>query len=221
METKARQGGFTLLEVMIAMAILASMALAMFVATNQTLNSKASTEGRDDATHAVIQGMNRISGDLEMAIMVKSKDLLGATFDGEYAFEGQEQRLDFVTMSHARFLADSKESEVVEVSYYLAPMPDEPNLQVLMRREATSIDKNLQQGGITYPILENVQSLRFEYLDAKSDEYKKTWDSKSIDFNNRLPQAVKITVETLLPDDEDKSTFTTLAPIQMKEPLNF
>jgi len=221
METTGRQSGFTLLEVMIAMAILAAMALALFVATNQTLNSKANTEGRDDATHAVVQAMDRISGDLEMAVMVKSKDLLGATFDGEYAFEGQEQRLDFVTMSHVRFLADSKESELSEVSYYLAPMPDEPNLQVLMRREATAVDKNLQQGGIAYPILENVQGLRFEYLDVKSDDYKKLWDSKSIDFNNRLPQAVKITVETLLPDDEQKSTFTTLAPIQMKEPLNF
>jgi general secretion pathway protein J len=221
METKARQTGFTLLEVMIAMAILAAMALALFVATNQVLNSKANTEGRDDATHAVVQAMGRISGDLEMAVMIKSKDLLGATFDGEYALEGQEQRLDFVTMSHSRFLADSKESEISEVSYYLTPMPDDPNLQILMRREATSVDKNLQQGGIAYPILENVQSLRFEYLDFKSDEYKKVWDSKSMDSNNRLPQAVKITVETLLPDDEEKSTFTTLAPIQMKEPLNF
>ncbi len=221
METKGRQGGFTLLEVMIAMAILAAMALAMFVATNQTLNSKANTEGRDDATHAVVQAMDRISADVEMAVMIKSKDLLGATYDGEYALEGQEQRLDFVTMSHARFLADSKESEVSEVSYYLAPMPDEPNMQVLMRREATTVDKNLQQGGIAYPILENVLSLRFEYLDYKTDEYKKVWDSKSMDSNNRMPQAVKVTIETQLPDDEEKSTFTTLTPIQMKEPLNF
>lgn len=221
MDRPGRQNGFTLLEVMIAMAILAAMALAMFVATQQTLNSKADTEGRDDANHAVVQAMGRIAGDLEMAIMVRSKDLLGATYDGEYGLEGQEQRIDFVTMSHARFLADSKESEISEVSYYLAPMPDEPNMQVLMRREATTVDKNSQQGGIAYPILENVQSLRFEYLDAKSDEYKKIWDSKSIESNNRMPQAVKITIETQMPDDEEKSTFTTLAPIQMKEPLNF
>ena len=90
-----------------------------------------------------------------------------------------------------------------------------------MRRESTAVDKNLQQGGITYPILENVESIQFEFLDNKSEDYKKTWDSKSMDFNNRLPEAVKITVETFLPDDEEKSTFTTLAPIQMKEPLNF
>jgi len=221
MARKGLQAGFTLLEVMIAMAILAAMALAMFVATNQTLNSKASTEGRDDATHAVVQAMNRIAGDLEMAVMIKSKDLLGATYDGEYGLEGQEQRLDFVTMSHARFLADSKESEIAEVSYYLVPMPDEAGLSILMRRESTEVDKNWQQGGIAYPILEYVESLRFEYLDNKNDDYKKFWDSKSMDFNNRLPEAVKITIETLLPEDEQKSTFTTLAPIQMKEPLNF
>ncbi|HEX5034789.1 MAG TPA: type II secretion system protein GspJ [bacterium] len=221
MKTPTRQAGFTLLEVMIAMAILAAMALALFVATQQTLDSKSNTEGRDDANHAVTQAMDRMAYDLEMAVMIKSKDLLGATFDGEYAFEGQEQRLDFVTMSHSRFLADSKESELAEVSYYLAPMPDDANLRILMRRQSTAVDKNLQQGGIAYPILEYVDNIRFEYLDSKNDEYKKTWDSKSMDFNNRLPMAVKITIETQLPDDEQKSTFTTLAPIQLKEPLNF
>lgn len=216
------QSGFTLLEVMIALAILASMALAMFLATQQTLNSKQSTEDRDDATHAIVAALNRMSDDLDMAVMIKSKDLLGANFDGEYAFEGAEERLDFVTFSHQRFVSGSKESDVAEVSYYLVPMPDEPDKRILMRREATTVDKNLQEGGTAFPLLENVESLRFEYLDPKGEgEFKKTWDSKSIDFNNQLPQAVKITIEAFLPEEEQKSVFTTVAPVRLTTPLSF
>ncbi len=221
MKQKAGQSGFTLLEVMIAMAILAAMALAMFVAAQQTLNSKAGTEDRDDANHSVVQALNRMSEDLDMAIMVKSKDLLGLTFDGEYAFEGGENRLDFVSFSHQRFIADAKESDLAEVSYYLVPMPEEAGRQMLMRRESTKIDKNLQEGGTAFPMLENVESLSFEYLDPKSGEFKKTWDSKSIDFNNQLPQAVKITIEAFLAEEEQKTVFATIAPIRMTKPISF
>ena len=80
MNTTPRQNGFTLLEVMIALGILAAMALAMFVATQQTLNSKQSTEDRDDANHSIVQALNRMSDDLDMAVIVKSKDLLGPNF---------------------------------------------------------------------------------------------------------------------------------------------
>jgi len=221
MNTTPRQNGFTLLEVMIALGILAAMALAMFVATQQTLNSKQSTEDRDDANHSIVQALNRMSDDLDMAVIVKSKDLLGPNFDGEYAFEGTEERLDFVSFSHQRFIADSKESDIAEISYYLAPMPDDPGKLMLMRREATKVDKNLQEGGTAYTLLDGVESLRFEYLDQKSGEFKKTWDSKSIDFNNQLPQAVKITIEAILPDTEDKTAFSTIAPVELIKPISF
>src|SRR5262245_57551666 len=103
MKRLTTQSGFTLLEVMIALGILTAMALAMFVATQQTLNSKQSTEERDEANHSIVQALNRIAADLDMAVMVKSKDVLGQNFDGEYAFEGGEERLDFVSFSHQRF----------------------------------------------------------------------------------------------------------------------
>ncbi|MFO1462565.1 MAG: type II secretion system protein GspJ [bacterium] len=221
MKTRGPQSGFTLLEVMIALAILAAMALAMFVATQQTLNSKQSTEDRDDANHAIVQALNRMAADLDMAVIVKGKELLGADFDGEYAMEGSEERLDFVAFSHQRFISGAKESDLAEISYFLVPMPDEPDKHILMRRESTKIDKNLQEGGVAFPLLENVETLRFEYLDPKSGEFKKTWDSKSIDFNNQLPQAVKITIEAVLPDEEQKSSFATIAPIQLTRPLSF
>jgi len=213
--------GFTLLEVMIALAILAGMSLATFMATNQTLQSKENTEARDETNHSVALAMRRMSDDLNMAVIVKSKDLLGQNFDGEYAFEGADERVDFVSFSHLRYVKDAKESDVVEISYYLAPMPDSPDKKVLMRRESTQVDKNLQEGGASYPILENVDAFSLEYLDPKSGDFKKVWDSKSLDFNNQLPKAVKIQISTTLPNAEEKTTYTTFAPIELSQPILF
>ncbi len=212
-----KAAGFTLLEVLIALAILAAMSLAIFGVTSQTLNSKGDTEDRDDIIHAMTLALGKISDDLNMAYIVKSKDLLGQDFDGEVYFQGTEERVDFVSFSHSRYLKNSKESDSAELSYYTVPMPDDPNKRVLMRREATQIDKNLQEGGVALPLVEGVESVRFEYYDPKEKAWKKNWDTKSVDFADKLPAAVKISIEVLMPEGEEKRVFTTLAPIELRK----
>lgn len=212
-----KRNGFTLLEVMIALAILAGMSLVLFYSSSQIIQSKADTEERDDAYHSVTQSMNRISDDLSMAFLMKSRELLGANFDGEINFLGTEERMDFVSMSNQRFIRDSKEGEAAEISYYLEPMPDEPGKKRLMRRQSPAIDKDLQAGGRAYPLVENIEGIHFEYLDEKSGEFKKLWDTKSVDFTNKLPQAVKIEIEVILPGEEQRTKFMTWATVEMNK----
>jgi type II secretion system protein J len=216
------QKGFTLLELMISLAILAAMSLGSFIAASQILNSKKLTEDRDEVHHGAVLVLNRISKDLNMAFLVKSKDLLGATFDGEFAFEGSEDRLDFVTFSHLRIIQEAREANYGEVSYFLAADPETNETKVLMRRESGTVDKDLQLGGSAFPLLSGVEALRFEYLDSKDNEFKKAWDSKSVDFGNRLPLAVKVEIEIYLPDEDRREKFSTLAPIELNQgPIGF
>jgi hypothetical protein len=191
--------------------------LAIFGVTSQTLSSKGDTEDRDEANHAVTLALGKMSDDLNMAFIVKSKDFLGATFDGDIPFVGSEDRVDFVSFSHSRYLKDSKEGDSAEFSYFLAPDPDEPTQRVLMRREATQIDKNLQEGGIALPLLEKVDGLHFEYYDEKSKDWKKTWDTRSVDFGDKLPAQIKIQIDMTIPGEEEKKTFTTIVPIQLRK----
>ncbi len=217
-----QENGFTLLEVMIALAILASMSLVIFISSSQILQSKSDTEDRDEAYHSVTQALTRISEDLNMAILIKSKDLLGQAFDGEVYFEGTEERMDFISLSHLRYIQDAKEGELAELSYFLEAMPDEPNKKRLMRRETATVDKNLQEGGRAYPMIEGIEGIRFEYFDEKSNEFKKAWNTKSVDFGNKLPQAIKVSIDVILPNEEEKTTFTTLATIRMNQaPMAF
>jgi len=226
-DTRRNQAGFTLLEVMIALSILAGMSLMIFASSSQFLNSKTNTEARDDAHHSVYLALNRMCRDLEMAFIVSSKDLLGQTFDGDLGFMGKEDRVDFVNFSHTRYVQQAKESEVAEISYYMEAMPDEPDKKILMRRESTVVDKNLQEGGRSFAMLEGISDVQFEYFDSKGGEsqkgeWKKTWDTKSTDAAGRLPRAVRITVELPMPGQEQKAKFTGIALIEMnKGPLAF
>lgn len=214
-ETRCPKAGFTLLEVMIALSILAAISISIFGVTSQTLNSKSSTEERDEINHSATLALGKMAEDLNMAYIVNSKDLLGQDFDGDLGFQGTEERVDFVSFSHLRYLQNAKETESAELSYYLEPMPDEPGKRMLMRRESTQIDKNLQEGGNAIPLLEGVDSIKLEYYDDKSKEWKRSWDTRSVDFGSKLPAAVKVTIETTRPDEEEKTTFTTVAPIEL------
>jgi type II secretion system protein J len=213
--------GFTLIEVMIAVTILAGMALAMFGATTQILNTKDRVEERDESNHSVSFAMNRMAEDLNSAYIVKSADMLGTKFEGEVAFKGKEDRLDFVNFNHLRFIQGAQESDSMEVGYYLAPDPDDPDLRILMRRESANVDKDPETGGQAFPLLSGVKNMRFQYLPSDSDEFKAVWDTTSIEAGGKLPRAVKVELEVRLPQEEEIRTFTTLAPIQMKEPVVF
>lgn len=207
---------------MIALTILAAISFSLFAVTSQTLNSKSSTEDRDEMQHSITLALDKMSDDLNMAFIVNSKELLGPDFDGDYAFQGGEDRVDFVSFSHQRYIENAKESDTAEISYFLAPMPDEPGMRMLVRRESTAIDKNLQEGGETVPLLEGVENIKFEYYDDKSKEFKRAWDTRSVDYGSKLPVAVKITLELKLPDAEERSTFTTWVPVQLfKGPVVF
>lgn len=210
-----------MIEVMIAVTILAGMALAMFGASSQILNSKDVIEERDEKNHSVSFALNRMAEDLSSAYIIKSMDMLGTKFEGEVAFKGKEDRLDFVNFNHLRFIQNAKESDSMEVGYYLAPDPDEPDLRILMRRESVRVDKDAETGGQAFAILSGVRSLHFQYLPGDSDEYKSVWDTTSVEAGNKLPRAVKITMEVRMPEEEEVRTFTTLAPIHMRDPVSF
>lgn len=211
------QLGFTLLEVMIALAILAAMSLAIFSVTSQTLTSKGMTEDRDEFNHSVTLALGKMNDDLAMAFVVKSKELLGVQFDGEYAFVGKEDRVDFISFSHARYIKNARESDMAEISYYLVPDEEDQEKKVLMRRESPVLDKNLEEGGSAFPLLEGVRNLKIEYYDEKGKEWKKEWDTKSVESGLKLPALIRVQVEIQLPDEEEMTSYQVMIPVQLSK----
>lgn len=222
--------GFTLIEVMAALAILSLIFVQIFTFTSITRKLESRDEGRSEVYQVARVAMGRIVSDLDMAFLTGNQALLGKTSDGtnvETAFIGEDKgagdSLDFDTFSHWRMVWGAKESDQAEVGYFVKPDPKDSDLNILMRREGNVLDSDVTKGGDEYPIATGVKEFQLRYYDNVAHEWRNDWNTKGMEIKNKLPEAVEITLVFADPVKEDEVlAFKTIAMIPMwKDEINF
>lgn len=225
-----KKTGFTLLEVMVSVAVLAMMTLTIALFTNSTIDAEDRMVERDEIYQMARLAVGRVVDDVNMAFLVTNSELLGKDKEGskvETAFIGDDKgnmdTLDMNTFSHWRMFRDEKVSEQAEVGYYSESDPDNRDLYRLMRRESTLIDNDVSKGGKAWPVAEGVSEFQLSYYDARQNKWTDNWNSKEVDKKDKLPRAVKISISFPNPiDKEDKISFSTIAFIGLWQyPIEF
>jgi type II secretion system protein J len=214
-----------LIEVLVAVSLLAIISTLVWQAMGISTASKERFEKRETTFRASTLALDRLSRDLQMAVLFSSADLLGVSAGGEQMTKsvfvgtnnGDQDKLIFNTLSHIRYLKDTKESDLAEVSYFLEPEEEgEGGFFVLKKRVSSPPDAEPEQGGAAFALLEGVKELNFRYYDPRKGEYGDDWDSTKLDFVNRLPRAVEITLAVRDPNDEEETVrFSTVALLEM------
>ena len=221
-----KQSGVTLIEMMVAMAILAIVATLMYTGFTQTSKNKQRVEAELDRNHEVRMGIERMARELSMAFMSAqinpdlSLQVVKTGFIGKEA--GGGSRVDFTSFSHKRLYRDAHESDQNELSYFMADDPDDSRLKVLARREQSRIDNDFEKGGRTQIMIRNITGFELQFLDPTSGEWISTWDSTQAAMQfNRLPTQVRIKV-TLPPAGStgEDLVFATRAEVMMQYALN-
>jgi general secretion pathway protein J len=221
-----RQSGITLIEMLVAMAILAIVATLMYTGFTQTSKNKARVEAELERNHEVRMGVERMARELSMAFMSAqlnpdlSLQVVKTGFIGKEV--GGGSRVDFTSFSHKRLYRDAHESDQNELSYFLADDPDDSSLKVLARREQARIDDNFEKGGRTQIMIRNVTGFELSFLEPVTGEWVSTWDSTQAAMQfNRLPTQVRIKV-TLPPagGHGEDLVFSTRSELMMQYALN-
>lgn len=222
---KKNQRGFTLIEVMIGVALLASMSVLMYSTVNRSLSSKEYVEKKNEGVHGVRVILDKMIRDVNQAFMANVV-FRGAQGEFQTGFKGQESFMEFSTMSHYHYLPNEKDSDQVVVGYRLES--NDKSLYKLMRRESNRLTKNLDEGGKEFDVLDNIKKLELKYYDANKKEWVNDWDSTSLSALGKLPEAVQIniTVAELADDESDtikkEISFSTVAMIGMyQNEINF
>ena len=218
------RNGFTLIEVLVAITLLAVISMLVWQASGSLLDSKERFEAEDQANQAATLALQQISQNLEVATLFAGLDFLGRSESSEQRTksvfigvdEGDHDKITFETLSHVRYLKDAKESEQAEVSYFLESDPEESGSFLLRKREASPPDATPEEGGVTATLLEKVVGLNFRYYNAQKGEYADTWDSTKSDNLNKLPRAVEMTLTIKDPvNDETTIKYQTTTLLEM------
>lgn len=196
---RSRGAGMTLIEIMIAMAILGTIVALVWGAFSQTARHKQRLETDLDREHEIRAGLERIVRDLSMAytsVQVNPDTSLQPMIT---AFilkqDGGGSRIDFNSFSHRRLRRDAHESDQTEIGYFVTNDPETPGEDVLARRSQAPIDHDPEEGGLAQILVHNVKSLSLSVLDPQTLEWQETWDTIGGAMQpNRLPLQVRVTL---------------------------
>ncbi len=211
--SKPSHTGFTLLELLVAIALFAIMATTIYGVLWRTLDGKNRGEERAELFAAGRDAVMRMADDLERALAP------GASNRGAIWFIGVPGN-DAVPTDQVGFVLDTRRERSVGarrggrafVSYLLEPMPDVPRAYALLRHEEILLDPLSQATADTSTdnqttanslmsdvyLVDRVAGLRLRYLDPTTGSWVNSWDTTTPAQPGQPPPGLPPVVEIQL-----------------------
>jgi general secretion pathway protein J len=213
--------GFTLLEVLVASAILSMVLAILYGVFSRTLTSKQIAEEQSAQSRAARIVLLRLSDDLQASFPFSAEDprFVGQT---SQTTPLPEASLSFISMGGFSLTSGGHEGDWYEIEYELIPDPYSPSTRQLVRRTRVApttpnTTESRRQEGETLPLLTDVQGLRLRFFDGRAwhDEWGK------VQTRAQLPRAVEVKLylasktETTRHEDTKVVTFSTLVDLPL------
>lgn len=199
---RVRQG-FTLLEIIVAVSILALIGVLTFETVANALDARDWLEQDDDANQSARIAMDRLHRDFELAWLTPNVQAVN-TFKTIFIAKNEDpDQIWFTSLSHRRIHQDARECDETEITYWTEEDPNNDEALVLLRREAPRIDQEPEKDGTILPLAYGVKTFNVRFLDPTVNEWKDEWDTAGVETPYRLPRAVRIVLEMLAPDPDD------------------
>ena len=207
--------GFTLLEVLLAMAMLALVVSMVAIALSGSLKVIGATEDQGEIYHRARIAMQRISDDLASAVLTEGVEFVGT--EQEVSGESTGDVLRFASMAHVVFSPRNQLPGMGIVGYEVVPDRERAGMLALLRsdrlfRPGEEFDRQ-PAAGERFLLCDRLRSVRFTYLDQQGEEHDQ-WDTRQDagdpDRERRLPVAVTCRLEFWLDRNQETSlSFST------------
>lgn len=219
--TRRGQQGFTLIEVLVALSILAFMMVIAWSTTYTASTVKQRYEAIDERNHEIRVAMNRIARDLSSAYLSANEDQ--NRVERRTLMKGKAEELRFSYFGHTPLWANANESEQGMIYYFLDADRRDASKTNLLRREnrRPSYEPWESEPAEIDVLLRDVDKIEFEYFDHTDNEWKSRWDTTAADGEKgRLPTRVRYTI-TVKNETGAERTYVSQARIMMQEELRF
>lgn len=202
--------GFSLLEVLIAAALLGLMGVILMTSLTSALNVTDKATEISSRHHLIRQALARMSSELSMAYISANRNPQSLVVDTQ--LRGDKNRISFVAFGGLTHKQDAKESGEREITYFI----EDGNL---MRREKANPGKQLFKEGKAKLVCPKVDKLALKYWNAQMSAWDSVWKTEGQDIRTTtLPLRVQIEISAKL-NDEDIEKITTETQIWLDKPI--
>ena len=183
--------GFTLIEIVIALAVFAVVGTLAFTGLNALLKQQTELQSRSDQIKSIQLALKYLERDISQIIARPVRDQYG---DQQPAFSADEDSIMSFTYSGWRNPASLSRSHLQRVAYEVSTAEDS-NKQQLVRHSWNRLDGAVIEDARSAPILENIADLEWKFLNQGS-----VWETRWPPINSDpattvMPRAVSVSFD--------------------------
>jgi len=211
--------GFTLLEILVAIALFAAITAMLYPAYIGTFRNMDIAESYGTIYRMARIAVQRISEDLQCASIPDTDDdsdpEQSQVFSGkDSAINGNDtDELEFISEKHISFNSNVAAGRGL-IKYYVKEYEDQEGF-ILYRSDKPELGKKTEGETVGLILCEGINSINISYQDENGDTYD-YWDSSSEPFKRKLPSMVSVELEFMNKSDPDSPIkFVTSVSIPM------
>lgn len=223
------QSGFTLIEIVVSLAILAVIVGITYLSLSNIVLTKQLLDDRRDSDRIADSSINRLSKELQLAfsgiaLLIHPDSDKQSQLSNKINLVGLEGNLgngepgdtiSFVALEGGQYLPDGgTHSGVVQITYRVEEDPDNPDSKTyyLIRDEIPIIkpEEKAKEKRMTFPITKELVSLQIRYFDRETGEWSRSWGSET---HVKLPAMVELKFKIMSPGGT-VDTFTTAVALR-------
>jgi general secretion pathway protein J len=224
MRPRRASSGFTMIELMLALAIFAFITTIMWGSFSQTANSKRAIQSEQERAHSVRVALMRMAREIEMAYISDNENT--AISHRRTLFVASSRvdvdELMFSSFAHQRLRAGAAEGDTALINYFGARDPDDRRILNLMRRETRRLQAEDPRSlaGEAYVLCPDVARVKFAFYDHKKREWATDWSTLDASGMPYLPTHVRIML-TVIDERGKEVNYSTDARIHMTEKVGY
>jgi type II secretion system protein J len=204
---RRQRGGFTLIEVVVALGIMVLIGAMAFGTLAGALKTRDYLEADDEVARAARATLDRLHRQLSVAYLTSNTSAVNTYKTVFVAInEDETDQLYFATLAHRRLYQGAFEGDQSELTWFVEDDPQAEGELMLLMRESARIDQEPSKGGRVLPVARGVKRFDLRFLDGTTGEWREDWDTTGTETTSRLPRAVTIILALSAPDpgDEDE-----------------
>ncbi len=218
--------GFTLIEVMLAVFIVALMSTLVVASFGRLIHVSSQLEEAREHWHGVRVAMNRMAREVSTAFISENYDPNRFRTDDPSSRptmffiqdRGDRGRIVFTGFVNRRLYLDEKVSDQALVDYFIER--DQHGATHLYRRQKNYIDDRWDRDGEVAVLLENISGFRVEWWDPERERWMGEYDTRRSEHHEQIPSRIRMMVTAVDPDGIER-TYTTQTRVMLTRPLRW